>query len=72
MAAALADLDDGGCVPMNFKTLGKFFWSLSAITFVLGFYIGMNVDAPIGAALWVVSMICALAPFASHRNQTKE
>ncbi len=43
-------------------------WTISIACFVAGFYVGMNIDAPIGAGLWLTSALFALAPFASHRD----
>ncbi|MGB5759043.1 MAG: hypothetical protein WBM50_19175 [Acidimicrobiales bacterium] len=43
-------------------------WALSAVALVAGFYVGFNIDAEVGAFLWLASAILALAPFASHRN----
>lgn len=43
-------------------------WILSVVALVAGFYIGFNIDAEIGAFLWLASALLALAPFASHRN----
>ncbi len=43
-------------------------WVLSAVALVVGFYVGFNIDAEVGAFLWVASAVLALAPFATHRN----
>lgn len=44
-------------------------WTLSAVAFVAGFAVGMTIHARLGAALWIVSAVLALLPFASHRDR---
>lgn len=43
-------------------------WLLSGIAFVVGPLIGMTVNAELGAAIWVLSAVLALLPFATHRR----
>lgn len=47
----------------------RLFWSLSALCFGLGFWVGMQVHARAGALLWVASCVFALLPFAEHRHR---
>jgi len=44
-------------------------WAASFVCFVAGTLVGMLVHATIGAFLWFVSVLLALAPFANHRNK---
>ena len=43
-------------------------WALSAVAFVAGPVIGMNLHANLGASIWVLSAVLALIPFWSHRH----
>ena len=44
-------------------------WALAGLAFIAGPIIGMNVNAQIGAGVWISSAVLALAPFASHRRK---
>lgn len=49
-------------------TLRVISWLLSGLTFVVGPLIGMTIDAETGAAIWILSAVLALLPFATHRS----
>lgn len=49
-------------------TLRVISWLLSGLTFVVGPLIGMTIDAEAGAAIWILSAVLALLPFATHRS----
>lgn len=46
-------------------------WIAAVVCFVAGFAVGMLVNASLGVALWGLSFVLALAPFASHRNKQR-
>lgn len=50
------------------STLRVVSWLLSGFTFVAGPLIGMTIDAEAGAAIWILSAVLALLPFATHRS----
>lgn len=46
-------------------------WVLAGLAFIAGPIIGTNINAQVGAGVWISSAILALAPFASHRNKDR-
>ncbi|MEM8924488.1 MAG: hypothetical protein AAGD35_13385 [Actinomycetota bacterium] len=42
-------------------------WLSALLVFALGCYIGWNINANLGAALWGLSAVLGFIPFLSHR-----
>lgn len=51
------------------RLLRRIAWSTALVTFVVGFFVGLNVNAHVGATLWILTALLTLAPFISHRDK---
>ncbi len=41
-------------------------WAVAPVVFIIGTYVGWNLNANLGALLWVASAVVAFVPFLSH------